>query len=232
MRLLLFFLSIGMLCADALNDLKKSFASDGPFVAGELLAKLQPGMHYLESATDNQSELIVSIHGWKTKGFEWVYPLSEIDTEVNRVAFFRWNTSGCPNKATEELYKIINSQAKNYQKITLLGHSYGGIILAKLLNRDFVKPIEIHIIASGLSGDPRLNSFCDYNPPKQAGSNVTAFQWMTQKHLDGSFKDLKTDTQIQKIEGVSAVRLPEEYKGNTLSHNRSISWLVDFLKSN
>ena len=55
---------------------------------------------------------------------------------------------------------------------------------------------------------------------------------MTQKDLDGAFKDLKIDTQIQKIEGVSAVRLPEEYKGNTLSHNRSISWLADFLNSN
>ena len=55
---------------------------------------------------------------------------------------------------------------------------------------------------------------------------------MTQKHLDGAFKDLRTDTQIQNIEGVSAVRLPEEYKGNTLSHNWSISWLVDFLNSN
>jgi hypothetical protein len=90
----------------------------------------------------------------------------------------------------------------------------------------------MHIVASGISGDPRLNSFCGYRPPNKISSNITAFHWMTQKHLDGSFKDLKTDTQIQKIRGVSAVRLPEEYKGNTLSHNRSISWLVDFLNSN
>ena len=90
----------------------------------------------------------------------------------------------------------------------------------------------MHIIASGISGDPRLNSFCGYKPPAKTSLNVTAFQWMTQKDLDGAFKDLKIDTQIQKIEGVSAVRLPEEYKGNTLSHNRSISWLADFLNSN
>ena len=90
----------------------------------------------------------------------------------------------------------------------------------------------MHIIASGISGDPRLNSFCGYEPPAKTSLNVTAFQWMTQKDLDGAFKDLKIDTQIQKIEGVSAVRLPEEYKGNTLSHNRSISWLADFLNSN
>jgi hypothetical protein len=232
MKLLLFFLSVGILSAGDLRDLESSFTSDGPFVAGKLLTKLKPGIHYLDDANNNQRELIISVHGWKTKGFEWVYPLIELDKEENRIAFFRWNTSGCPNKATEELYTIINAQAENYQKITLIGHSYGGIILAKLLNRDFAKQLEMHIVASGISGDPRLNSFCGYRPPNKISSNITAFHWMTQKHLDGSFKDLKTDTQIQKIRGVSAIRLPEEYKGNTLSHNRSISWLVDFLNSN
>ena len=54
---------------------------------------------------------------------------------------------------------------------------------------------------------------------------------MTVKELDGAFKNLKTDTQIQKIEGVSAFRLPEEYKGNKLSHNWSISWVIDNLNS-
>jgi len=232
MRIILFLLCISTLSADVLSNLEKSFASDGPFVAGKLLTKLKPGIHYLEGASDNQSELLISIHGWKTNGFEWVYPLIELDSEDNRIAFFRWNTSGCPNKATEQLYKIVNTQADNYEKITLIGHSYGGIIVTKLLNRDFAKPIDMHIIASGISGDPRLNSFCGYEPPAKTSLNVTAFQWMTQKDLDGAFKDLKIDTQIQKIEGVSAVRLPEEYKGNTLSHNRSISWLADFLNSN
>ena len=60
----------------------------------------------------------------------------------------------------------------------------------------------------------RLNSFCSYRPPEQTGKNVFAYQWMTQKHLDGAFKDLDIDSQIQKIEGVSAVRLPEVYKGS------------------
>ena len=94
------------------------------------------------------------------------------------------------------------------------------------------KNIEFHIVASGISGDPRLNSFCGYRPPEQTGKNVFAYQWMTQKHLDGAFKDLDIDSQIQKIEGVSAVRLPEVYKGNTLTHNWSISWLVDYLNEN
>ena len=141
-------------------------------------------------------------------------------------------TNGCPNKATNELLNIIQNEINNYSKISVIGHSYGGIVLAKLLEKDYSKNIEFHIVASGISGDPRLNSFCGYRPPKQTGRNVVAYQWMTQKHLDGSFKDLEIDTQIQKIEGVSAVRLPEIYKDNTLTHNWSISWLVDYLNKN
>tara|TARA_B100001248_G_scaffold229641_1_gene189147 strand:- start:520 stop:1026 length:507 start_codon:yes stop_codon:yes gene_type:complete len=161
-----------------------------------------------------------------------VYPLINLNKETNRVAFFRWKTNGCPNKATQGLLNIIQNEINNYSKISLIGHSYGGIVLANLLEKDYSKSIEFHIVASGISGDPRLNSFCGYRPPEQTGKNVFAYQWMTQKHLDGAFKDLDIDSQIQKIEGVSAVRLPEVYKGNTLTHNWSISWLVDYLNKN
>ena len=232
MRLFLLFFSIGILSADSIAELKESYALDGPFSAGKKLAKLKPGIHYLEAINSSQNELIIAVHGWKTNGFEWVYPLIELNNEANRIAFFRWKTTGCPNKATEELLDIINLQISNYDKITLMGHSYGGIILANLMQKDFSKQIDMHVIASGISGDPRLNSFCGYKAPTKTGINVNGYQWMTQKHLDGAFKDLRTDTQIQNIQGVYAVRLPEEYKGNTLSHNRSISWLVDFLNLN
>ena len=232
MRIILLLISVGILNADVLSELKEINASDGPFISGKKLTKLKPGIHYLEEKNTEQSELVIAVHGWKTKGFEWVYPLLELDKEENRIAFFRWKTTGCPNKATEQLLKIINRQLPNYDKIILMGHSYGGIILANLMQEDFSKQIDMHIIASGISGDPRLNSFCGYKAPTKTGVNVNGYQWMTQKNLDGAFKDLRTDTQIQNIEGVSAVRLPEEYKGNTLSHNRSISWLVDFLNSN
>jgi len=231
MRIILLFFSVGILNADALSKLKEIYVSDGPFVAGEKLTKFKPGIHYLEEKSTEQSELVIAVHGWKTKGFEWVYPLLEFNKEENRIAFFRWKTTGCPNKATKDLLSIISQQTSNYDKITLMGHSYGGIILANLMQEDFAKQIDMHVIASGISGDPRLNSFCGYVAPTKTGINVKGYQWMTQKHLDGAFKDLKTDTQIQNIEGVSVVRLPEEYKGNTLSHNRSISWLVDFLNS-
>ena len=68
MKLLLFFLTVGILSAGDLRDLESSFTSDGPFVAGKLLTKLKPGIHYLDDANNNQREHIISVHGWKTKG--------------------------------------------------------------------------------------------------------------------------------------------------------------------
>ena len=121
MRLFLLFFSIGILSADSFAELKESYEADGPFSAGKKLAKLKPGIHYLEAINSSQNELIIAVHGWKTNGFEWVYPLIELNNEANRIAFFRWKTTGCPNKATEELLDIINLQISNYDKITLMG---------------------------------------------------------------------------------------------------------------
>ena len=229
--LIILFISLNLFSND-IETISKLYKKDGPFVAGEKLIKFKPGIHFLENYDAQQSELIIAVHGWQTKGFEWVYPLINLNKEKNRISFYRWKTNGCPNRATQELLNIIQSEIDNYSKISLIGHSYGGIVLAKLLDNDYSKNIEFHIVASGISGEPRLNSFCGYRPPVRTGKNVVAYQWMTQKDLDGVFKDLEIDTQIQKIEGVSAVRLPEVYKDNTLTHNWSISWLVDYLNKN
>ena len=174
----------------------------------------------------NKDALSAIFDGLKWLGIKW-------DNEVIYQSKRNKNYQDVISKLLENklAYKCYSTQNEinNYSKISLIGHSYGGIVLAKLLEKDYSKNIEFHIVASGISGDPRLNSFCGYRPPKQTGENVVAYQWMTQKHLDGAFKDLDIDTQIQKIEGVSAVRLPEVYKDNTLTHNWSISWLVDYL---
>ena len=82
MRLFLLFFSIGILSADSIAELKESYASDGPFSAGKKLAKLKPGIHYLEAINSSQNELIIAVHGWKTNGFEWVYPLIELNLSL------------------------------------------------------------------------------------------------------------------------------------------------------
>ena len=46
-----------------------------------------------------------------------------------------------PNKATNELLNIIQNEINNYSKISLIGHSYGGIVLAKLLEKTIPKTL-------------------------------------------------------------------------------------------
>ena len=48
MRIILLLISVGILNADALSELKEINASGGPFIAGKKLTKLKPGIHYLE----------------------------------------------------------------------------------------------------------------------------------------------------------------------------------------
>jgi len=228
--LILLFLSSSLFSLD-LQGLKYKFTEAGVFAAGDSLVELKPGIHFLTERTKTQQNLFIAIHGFQTEGYEWVYPLLNINSTKNQIAFYRWKTNGCPNFATKNLFEILSEQKNNYSKIILMGHSYGGIVIAQLLEKNYDTPTEMHIVASGIAGERRLNNWCGYEAPRKTGNNVEAYQWMTVKELDGAFKNLKTDTQIQKIEGVSAFRLPEEYKGNKLSHNWSISWVIDNLNS-
>ena len=102
------FLGLNLYCA-YLTTISKSYKKDGPFIAGENLTNLKPGMHFLENVDEQQTELVIAVHGWQTRGFESVYPLINLNEETNRVSFFRWKTNGCPNKATKELFNIIQN---------------------------------------------------------------------------------------------------------------------------
>ena len=119
--LIILLLGFNTYCAD-INTIAQSYKKDGPFIAGESLTNLKSGLHFLENTHEQQTELVIAVHGWQTKGFEWVYPLININEETNRVAFFRWKTNGCPNKATDELLNIIQNEINNYSKISLIGH--------------------------------------------------------------------------------------------------------------
>ena len=81
------FLGLNLYCAD-LTTISQSYKKDGPFIAGENLTNLKPGMHFLENVDDQQTELVIAVHGWQTKGFEWVYPLINLNKETNRVSFY------------------------------------------------------------------------------------------------------------------------------------------------
>ena len=145
--------------------------------------------------------------------------------------FYRWPDNGCFQSSAEELASEINnllSQNSSYKKVTLMGHSYGGLLVAHVLkhwNAD--TPVEVHVVASPLLGMSMLTKICGYEPITILPKNSSLFEWRTQHQLDSAFKDLLEDPQQINIKGSLVTVLPDTYKGNRLGHNWSISWVAD-----
>ena len=225
--LILFLLVTFHLESATLKDLKEK---ENVFEAGLLLSGLDNGIHFLEPEDDMQRHLLLGIHGGGSLGYEWVYPLSTLDSPSNLVTYFKWSplVLNCLAEDTEFLINFLETQGQSYETITILGHSLGGVLLGKVLESVNTKvPIVAHIIASPLAGIAPTNKICEYQPPKAIQENIELYEWRTIKRLDGVFLALPFDPQVVDIKGSIATRLPERYKENKLGHNWSISWVAD-----
>jgi alpha-beta hydrolase superfamily lysophospholipase len=145
--------------------------------------------------------------------------------------FYRWPDQGCFEAPAEKLIKDISNillENPSLNKVILIGHSYGGILVSDVLKKWANKiPVEAHIIASPLAGSDLLINSCNYSPIKKIKANSALFEWRTQHQLDSAFKDTLPNPQDISIIGSSITILPDTYKGNRLGHNWSISWVAD-----
>ena len=200
-------------------------------ISGARLIELPMGMQPLESNLLNSNEITVGAHGGSSEGYEWVYPLKTLDTATNEVFFYRWPDNGCykdsGDRLIEELENILNENTQ-IQKVTLIGHSYGGILVSHVLNnwKNSVL-LDAHLIASPLQGNTSLNTLCGYKPSINLKPMVSLYEWRTQQHLDSAFKDLPENPQNIYIEGSIVNVLPDTYNGHRLGHNWSISWVAE-----
>ena len=198
---------------------------------GQRLIDLPYGLNALEPSEEEAQEIFIAVHGGSSEGYEWVYPIKTIDTKQKHMYFYRWPDNGCFQSSAEELANEISnllSQNNSYKKVTLMGHSYGGILVAHVLkdwNAD--TPIEVHVVASPLLGTTMLRNICGYEPIEILPNNSSLFEWRTQHQLDSAFKDLLKDPQQINIKGSLVTVLPDTYKGNRLGHNWSISCVAD-----
>ena len=192
--------------------------------SGQKLMDLDFGLHDLE-VNQTGKEVLIAIHGGDSRGFEWIYPLQTIDNVVTKTYFFRWDTTKCPQKTIPILVKEILAM-KDIEKITILGHSYGGILSSLLLNEIETIETDIHVIAAPLASSD-LNKYCEYIHPTSKNNNVSYFQWRTIKKLDYAFNSFDYDPQLIDFKESTVVRLPREYRGNRLGHLWSISWVAD-----
>jgi pimeloyl-ACP methyl ester carboxylesterase len=192
--------------------------------SGKRLMNLDFGIRDLEPNQEAKA-IIIAIHGGDSRGFEWIYPLQTIDNEFTKTYFFRWDTTKCPQKTIPNLLKEILAM-KDIEKITILGHSYGGILSSLLLNEIEAIETEIHVIAAPL-GSSDLKKYCGYEHPTSKNNNVSYYQWRTIKKLDNAFNSLDYDPQLINFKESSVVRLPSQYRGKRLGHLWSISWVAD-----
>ena len=198
--------------------------NDGYLGSGKQLMDLDFGLHDLEPGVIS-NEIIIGIHGRDSRGFEWIYPLQKIDSNSTKTYFLRWNTAQCPQKIIPTLVNKI-MEIQDIKKITILGHSYGGILSSLLLNEIEDIETEIHVIAAPLASN-LLRNYCNYNHPTTKNSNISYFQWRTIKKLDFAFNSFDYDPQVLDFKESSVVRLPDKYRGNRLGHLWSISWVAD-----
>ena len=208
---------------DAGKDFKQS---------GAKLSELELGLNPLERFNGKEKVLLVSVHGSRSEGYEWIYPLQTLDTENSATFFYRWDDRKCYLSSAEKLIFYIKEVLKSFpdaERVVIIGHSYGGVLVASLVEGwEHGLSTEIHSVA-GPIGPSFSRGSCYFNPPKGIPDKLTFYQWRTQHHLDSAFNRLKSDPQNLNLKGSKVTRLPETYRGRRLGHNWSISWVADEL---
>ena len=205
----------------------------GHMESGKRLVSLNIGLHPLEIPNGNEEVLLIGVHGSRSQGFEWIYPLQTVDNNNTLTFFYRWNDQTCVSPSANNLVTNISAllnEHSNIELVVLIGHSYGGVLVYSLVESwDLDLPVEIHSVAGPLAGMRNLYSECGFVPPVFITRNVSFFEWRTQQQLDGAFKDLDADPQIIYLNGSTVTQLPDTYRGRRLGHNWSISWVADKL---
>ena len=200
--------------------------------SGDKLASLETGLNQLEIFSGKEKILLVSVHGSRSEGYEWIYPLQTLDTEKSATFFYRWDDRKCYINSAKKLELHLSEvleKLPELERVVIMGHSYGGILVTSLVEGwSHSLTTEIHSIA-GPIGLPFSRGSCDFLPPKSIPGNLVFYQWKTQHHLDEAFKRLKNDPQNLNLTGSKITRLPETYRGRRLGHNWSISWVADEL---
>ncbi len=232
--LILFFLvsSVALAEAEGFPWLSSLELGDQVKQSGARLIDLPLGLHALEEVSDENNRIVIGVHGWRSEGYEWVYPLLTMDSDRTTTYFFRWDFNECPIKSGRILLTEIQSALEthpNTETIVIVGHSLGGILLASVAD-EFTLAVktEIHLVASPLASI-ESEACAEQALPERSFASRDIFEWRTQHALDNAFNRLDEDPQNVEIPGSLVVRLPDTYNGRRLGHNWSISWVAEKL---
>ena len=204
----------------------------GIYSSGKYLIDREYGLHPIGLSEDKIDTVFIAVHGYQSRGFEWVYALKKMAASDNKTYFYRWDWNQCPDAASFGLYKEIrklltlNSQIEH---INIFGHSYGGNIVTGIIHKPDLGSIEIHSVAGALTPMKRLKKRCpNFIGFEDTQSQYNHFQWRTVKDQDGAFRNLTFDPQLVNIKGSTVINLPPAFEdGKRLGHNWSLKWVFD-----
>ena len=199
--------------------------------------RLPLGLTRLDGDGVTRADAVIAVHGHGSRGKEWIEPLARFDDSDVAVHFYRWDYNSCPETALPRLREAVEGLLRDDPAITrviLVGHSYGGVLAARLAQELAPAPaLDVHIIASPLASVPALERVCGFEGVPELGPKAEATtwrQWRTVKEQDGAFKDLEVDPQEVTLPRLTVTQLPATLEGgDRLGHNRSITWVAEQL---
>lgn len=206
--------------------------------AGHDLMELPLGVVELRDGEQtNDSVLVMAVHGYDSRGYEWITGLKNLANHYGSVFFFRYDWENCPDQISENLVSEIKKLEKlgNYDKIVIFGHSYGGMVVTYAAAGLGRLRADIHVIAAPLSGFPKLLDECD-QLSYDVGDKLIYPEWNESVHLiqhrtvhaqDGAFRDLASDPQDVDLPFYQSFELPPTMDGHRLGHNWSVTWVLD-----
>ena len=205
---------------------------DRIYSSGKYLIDREYGLHPIVSSKDKIDTVFIAVHGYRSRGYEWVYALKKMTASKNKTYFYRWDWSKCPDVASSALYSDIQkllSSNPQIEHINIFGHSYGGNIVTGIKDKPDLGSIDIHSVAGALMPMKRHKKRCPtFNGFEDTKSLYDHFQWRTVKEQDGAFKNMDIDPQLVNIEGSTVINLPPNFEdGKRLGHNWSLKWVFD-----
>lgn len=206
--------------------------------AGQLLMEQPMGMIELKDGENfNDSVLVVAVHGYDSRGYEWITGIKHLAEYYGSVFFYRYDWEDCPEKLAVNLATTIKKieRAGKYKKVVIFGHSYGGMVVTFAASHLGKLRADLHVIAAPLSGFPRLLDACD-QLKYDSEDRLVYPDWQKSIHLiqhktvhaqDGAFRDLASDPQDVNLPFYASHTLPPTMDGHRLGHNWSVTWVLD-----
>jgi len=185
----------------------------------------------------NDSILVVAVHGYDSRGYEWITGLKNLASYYGSIFFFRYDWELCPDQIATELATEIKKIEKHgrYKKLVIFGHSYGGMVVTFAAAELGKLKADIHVIAAPLSGFPKLLDECknlNYDSGDKLiypawNKSIRLIQHKTVHAQDGAFRDLASDPQAVDLPFYQTFELPPTMDGHRLGHNWSVTWVID-----